>query len=238
MRTFKSFVSEELVKSSGTQKGSNPGGIHTDTETGKQYYIKHYNNADQAKSEALAGKIYHHMGIHTVSPEYREIDGKPSIVTEYNPHVHQMHPSEFDNVNAKQAEHLGRMYHGATLTKNWDIVGLEHDNILRHKNTGDLHSIDQGGTFNFRAQGGHKDYGPDISENESLRDPSRPSGHVFNTAFKLHPNAERNSLDSVRDMDDNHVHELFKNSGLSNWKELHSNFMKRKTALLKKYDKK
>lgn len=231
MKTFRQFT-EDLVKQSGTQLGSNEGGIHTDSETGKKYYVKHYKNPDQGKVEALTGKIYHHIGIHTLNPE---LHGDSSIKSEWNEHVGTEKPSFYDNVSKKHAGQLGKMYHAAILTKNWDIAGLEHDNIVHNHKTGDLHAIDHGGAFHFRAQGGPKEYGSDISEKESLRNPNNASGHIFNSAFKQHPEAEHEGLNAVKNIDDNHIHHLFKTSGLSNWKELHSNFVKRKQALIDSY---
>lgn len=122
------------------------------------------------------------------------------------------------------------------MTKNWDVVGLEHDNIMRDKKTGDLHSVDTGGSFNFRAQGGHKDYGNDINELDSLRSyKNASSSHVFNHVFGQDHMAEIKALDSVKNLDHNAVKSVFENSGLHNWPELHSNFMQRKDALLKHY---
>lgn len=234
MLTFKQFFNEELVKEKGTQYGSNPGGVHTDSETGEKFYVKHYKNSDQGKVEALTSNIYKHMGIHTLDPEFKQVNGKDSIVTKWNSDLKTMKPSHFEKLEPHQADQIGRMYHAAVLTKNWDIVGLEHDNIMMHKN-GNLHAVDQGGSFHFRAMGESKPYGSDIGEHHSLRHNEHPSGHVFSTVFKNHPAAEHNGLHAVKNMDDEHVHGLFKNSGLSNWKDLHKNFMERKKKLLDKY---
>lgn len=148
MLNFKLFL-ESLKPIAGTQKGSNPGGLHVD-EHGEKHYVKHYENPDQAKVEALTGKIYHHMGIKTVKPE---LHGHSSIKTKWNEDVHQIPPHHFENLSKKQAHQIGKIYHGAILTKNWDVVGLEHDNIVHNKKTKDLHAIDHGGAFHFRARG-------------------------------------------------------------------------------------
>ena len=55
---FKKLLIESYVAEKGTQMGSNEGGIHTNTANGKKYYIKYYQNGDQAKTEALAGHQY------------------------------------------------------------------------------------------------------------------------------------------------------------------------------------
>jgi len=231
MKSFRMFL-EELKPVSGTQYGSNPGGVHQDSKTGDKFYVKHYANPDQAKTEALTGKIYNHMGIHTVNPEMHE---KSGIKTKWNSDVRQMKPKEFENLNHHQANQIGKMYHAATLTKNWDIVGLEHDNIVHNDKTGNLHAIDHGGSFHFRARGGGKEYGPDIAEKNSLRNNNEASGHVFSTVFKHHPEAEKHGLEAVKNIDDKHIHHLFSTSGLDNWKELHHNFNKRKEALIASY---
>lgn len=230
MLHFRDFLNEELKPISGTQKGSNPGGLHVD-QHGQKYYVKHYKNPEQAKVEALTGKIYHHMGIHTVKPE---MHGESGIKTKWNEHLenHSLH-----DVSKKHAHQLGKMYHAAILTKNWDIVGLERDNVVHNKKTGNLHAIDHGGAMHFRAQGGHKDYDHDISEKHSLRDNQHPAGQVFNHAFNKHPEAEHHGLEAVKNIDDDHIHHLFKKSGLKNWEEHHKNFKARKDALLKSYEK-
>lgn len=233
MKTFKQFL-EELVPQSGTQYGSNEGGVHTDTETGQKHYVKYYKNSQQGKVEALTGKIYQHMGIHTLEPEVQHVNGREAISTRWNDNLHSMKPHEFDNLSPEQADDVGRMYHAAVLTKNWDIAGLEHDNIMKHSD-GRLYAVDHGGAFHFRAQGGPKPYGPDVGEHDSLRYNDQASGHVFTSAFNQHPQAERNGLEAVKNMNDDHIEHLFKTSGLDNWRDLHYNFMQRKQALLNKY---
>ena len=231
MISFKQFFKEELVKEPGTQYGSNEGGVYKDSNGGK-FYVKHYRNGDQAKVEALTGKLYNHMGIKTLNPEYKEINGKPSVVTPWNDNLKSVNPSEFEKVDKDQASQLATMHAAATLTKNWDIVGLEHDNIMKHED-GSMYAVDHGGAFHFRAQGGPKEYGPDVTERESLVNNNGASGHVFQHVFNNHPETKEVAMNAVRNIDDNHVEGLFRNSGLSNWKELHQNFMQRKENFLK-----
>ena len=232
MKSFKEFISEALVKT-GHQLGSNPGGVHTDSDTGKKFYVKKYHNPEQAKAEVLTGKIYDHMGIHTLKPEMHGHDG---VSTEWNDYAKQMHPSEFKNLKPEHANQIGKMYHAAVLTKNWDIVGLEHDNILHDKKTDNLIAADHGGAMHFRAMGNSKNYDHGIDEKQSLRNPQNPSGQVFNHTFKTHPFAEMHGLEAVKNIDDNHIHSLFKNSGLKDWKSHHDAFKARKSALIKSYE--
>lgn len=231
MKTFKQYVSEELKPIQGTQYGSNEGGIHTD-EHGNQHYVKYYKNPDQAKTEVLTGKIYKHMGIHTLEPEHHIINGKSAVVTKWNPGLDRVKPKEFETVNPHQANQLAKMHYAAALTKNWDIVGLEHDNIMKDR-SGNMVSIDHGGSFNFRARGSHKDYGPDITEKESLRNNHEASGHVFSSVYSQHPDAENHAKEAVKNIDDKYVEHLFKTSGLPNHDVLYKSFMARKAALTK-----
>lgn len=237
MKSFLQFVKSKYTPISGTQYGSNPGGLHTHNETGKTHYLKQYADKDQGKVEALTAKIYEHMGIKTVSPRIEHDGGKEYVASEWNEHLKPMKPHQFNSLNSKQAEQIGRMYHAAVLTKNWDIIGLTHDNVLQHQHTGDIHAIDHGGAFHFRARGSSKNYGLDIDEHRSLRHNDQASGHVFSTVFHQHPTAELEGLKAVENIDDEHVRSLFSNSGLSNWKELHQNFNQRKKALLAKYER-
>ena len=229
MLSFKQYILEEFSKLSGAL-GSNEGGIYKD-ENGNKFYRKEYKNGDQAKVEALASKLYNHMGIKTQNPEYSHENGKHFITTKWDDKIEPSHPKDYSKLSKKQADQLSLMHHGAVLTKNWDIVGLEHDNVMKNKETHDFSSIDHGGAFHFRAMGGHKDYGSDIDEHKSLLDPSRASGHVFGEVIKQHPTSHKDTIHNIKNMDMDHVHNVFKNSGLNNWKELHDNFVKRKTKL-------
>lgn len=238
MKSFKQFMSEAYNIDYSSQGGSNKGGAATD-EQGNRFYVKHYKNGDHAKVEALTSAIYHHMGINTLEPKHEVIDGKDSVVTKWKEGLKPMKHRDFDKLSPEQAEHVGKMYHAAVLTKNWDITGtgLDHGqgNMQMHHESGKIYNVDPGGSFHFRAQGGPKEYGSDVSEKTSFRDNDKEAGQVFNKVFKAHPKAEAAGLDAVRNIDDDHIHHLFKNSGLSNWKELHGKFMERKKNLIQSY---
>lgn len=232
MKKFRQFYLNEVMDTlPGTQYGSNPGGIHVDS-AGQKHYIKQYSNPDQAKVEALSGKLYGMMGVKTANPEYA---GSGRVTTPWNENLKRMEPRDFERLNPTQQHQIGRMYHAATLTKNWDIVGLEHDNIMHNTATGDLHAIDHGGAFHFRARGGPKDFGSDIGEHKTLRNNDGASGHVFSTVFKQNPNVERESLEGVRQLHPDRVHQAFRDSGLKNWQDLHQNFEARRQKLLGHY---
>ena len=76
---------------------------------------------------------------------------------------------------------LGRGFMADALVANWDVVGLSDDNVLWVGEKGDWSTpvrIDQGGTFELRAQGGGKPYGPVPTEVWTMRG---PHGQAFGT---------------------------------------------------------
>lgn len=239
MKTFKQ-IQEELQKLSGS-KGSNPGGIFKDSDTNKEYYIKHPNVPEQAHAEVLASKIHNLMGLHTLNPEVRSINGKTSVVTEYNRNIEPLKAKHISSLSNDNHKHLGNMYAAGVLTKNWDIVGtgIEYDqgNIFKHKNSDHLISGDTGGSFHFRAQGGHKDYGSDIAEKDSLLNPDISEGsHFFNHAL-AQPGVKEHVKNTLQNLDMNKVQQAFKESGLDNYEELHKNFVERHKKLLDSFSK-
>ena len=66
-----------------------------------------------------------------------------------------------------------------TYLANWDVVGLVFDNIMKDAN-GNMYRVDNGGSLNFRAQGGLKDFLPnDIPELKNMLNPDFSAGQVF-----------------------------------------------------------
>lgn len=240
MLTYKEFVNRVVIEGLEqlqSRLGSNEGGQYYDSKTGKQHYIKFPKNPDQAKTEVLAGKIQHLMGIHTLQPQHQIINGRHAVVTDWIDDLTPVKHSDLNNLTPEHHHALGKMLAAGVLTKNWDTIGtgLDYDagNIHLHS-SGKLYNIDPGGSFNFRAQGGHKDYTPDINEKNTLRNPSMnyESANVFNTVFKKTPEALQTAVQSVKDLDDHAVHKAFQESGLDNWEELHKTFLQRKQQLI------
>lgn len=236
MKTFKQYLKEEFQKIGGGL-GSNPGGIYQHQVTGKKHYIKFPNNPDQAKAEVLSGKIQHLMGIHSLNPEVANIDGKVGVSTKWKEGLNSTKLKDVEHMTPEQHHHIGKIFAHGVLTKNWDSVGTGLDygqgNIATDKK-GNVHGLDPGGSFEFRAQGAHKPYTSDISEVKSLRDRNvnPESAHVFNTAFEMTPEAIHHGVQAVKNLDDAKVYEAFKSSGLHNWEDLHNTFQQRKQKFL------
>lgn len=223
----------------GTRYGSNEGGIHYD-EDGNKHYVKFYRNPQQSRAEVAASRIHEMMGVKTNNPFLIRKNGKVGVATKWNHDIEKRDSDAFEKLNAEQAHQLARIHHAAVLTKNWDVVGLEHDNINFHKKTGELYSVDHGGTFNFRAQGSPKNYGEDIDETKTFRNPQMnwQTSHVFNGTFDMHPDAEKHGLDSVKNLNYNKVKQAMVESGLHDAESTADTLWKRRKNLLNHYGEK
>ena len=159
----------------GKQQGSNPGALFKDKESGSLHYVKWSGSDLRSRVEVLAGLLYAHADV--PMPHLRAInfkdqtavasdwlsDAKPMTVKEM-----QAHPDVRENflVDAWLA--------------NWDVIGLEADNIVRGEGN-KAYRIDVGGSLLFRAQGKPKHFNPWVEELKSLLDPNvnQQSAAVF-----------------------------------------------------------
>lgn len=239
MKTFSHYLIEQAAtdishwkETQHSQMGSNPGGIHHDSE-GNKHYVKFPSDPNQARTEVATNKIFHHMGIKVPPATLINKGGRIGVSTPWQ-ELHDIHPSEFKNTSKEDAGEVGKMYHASVLTKNWDVVGLNPYNIMRDKNR-KLVSIDHGAGFEHRARGKIKGYDSGVGEIQSLRNPQEPSGQVFNHVFKQHPTVEKESLETVRNINPEHIHKILKDTGHDNHRELADTFEKRRQGLLKHY---
>ena len=230
---LEAFASMDTWTSKGSTLGTNPGGTYEAPDKGK-HYVKFYHDPEQAKIEHATGKIYNLLGIHTPETKLISHQGKLGIASRWNDNLQKMRP-----VSAKtpeQAKQLGRMYHAAVITKNWDIVGLDHENIMHDTKTGDLHSLDHGGSMTFRAMGGRKEFDNGIGEKLSLRSAQNTAGPVFNKLFKAHPNLEKETAQSLKNLSHPVVQGILKDAGLANHKQLADTIMTRRDKHLASYE--
>ena len=213
------------------KKGSNDGGVYADA-LGTKYYVKFYKNPDQARTEELSSSLFEMLGCRTPGPKTAMVNGKHALVTPWADTFENLSPSEFGQLNDKQKNQVGRMFMGAVLTKNWDVVGTGMDNIVRDKKTGDMVEVDTGGSFKFRAQGAPKPYDGEIPEAKTLLDVNVDAGKVFSKVFNSDPQIEQNSLLAVKKLDMRAVKAKFAASGLPDAMELYDSFRSRRAKLL------
>ncbi len=130
----------------GGQGGSNPGGKFKDP-SGQEWYCKFPADADTAKSEVLAAKLYALAGLSGQDAQLITKDGKVGIASKW--------------VNIKKASSAAALAKvpGAldgfavdAWLGNWDVVGQALDN-LQIGPDGKAHRVDAGGSLEYRAQG-------------------------------------------------------------------------------------
>lgn len=213
-----------------TRKGSNPGGLFKNPDTGEDHYVKFYHNHEQARSEVAAAGIYGMLGAKTVNPRLVNRGGKIGVASKWNGELKSMEQADFHDLGDEDKHQIGKHFMGAVLTKNWDAVGLDHDNIMKHKYSDEYHTVDLGGTFEHRAQGAHKPYGPDVKEFHTLRDPDmNPQSHdVFGQLGPEHIESAKQSLHQVTP---DKVHSLFNSVGINNPAQKTAALIARKSAL-------
>jgi 8-oxo-dGTP pyrophosphatase MutT (NUDIX family) len=223
----------KLLVKVGEQKGSMPGGTFKDQD-GKHHYVKFYPNKEQSKTEALAGDILAQMGVQTTKPEYQITNGQASVSTKYNNSLKPVGLNGLLNEDFSDADkkELAKMFAGAIMTNNWDVTGIDGNNIARNEVTGELTQMDLGGSFEFRAMGEHKYYTGDGKLAETLLDPQYPAGKVFSKLFNENPKLLEDAYWEIKNIDKDAAMWAFKQSGLTNAKELHDKFAERQEAVL------
>ena len=139
--------------------GSMPGGLATQASTGRRFYVKRYENREQVRNEAVANRLYAAGGVNVPNTGLlREGDEVVGVASEMVPGLTQgVAPDAADG-----------LIMDAWLA-NWDVVGLENDNLLVDTE-GRAIRIDQGGALTTRAQGAPKGeaFGNTVGEIETL----------------------------------------------------------------------
>src|ERR1035437_1317953 len=176
--------------------GSNAGGVHI--YRGDKYYAKFPKNPDQVHAEVAADKIHELLGGKTINHKAVTIRGKTASVTEWKDDIKPLRKEGWDHLDDKQKQQAANLFIGSALTKNWDLVGLSHDNICKDKN-GDLRLVDSGGAFSYRAQGDQKDFDTDANtEINNFLNREKTSGRVYRPLAKAQPELFRNAAKQLR----------------------------------------
>jgi 8-oxo-dGTP pyrophosphatase MutT (NUDIX family) len=148
------------------KSGSNQGGRYRGAD-GKMRYVKNYQNDYQGPGEHLANIIYRCLGYRA---PVSGIAGK-TFFSEIIPGVKELKDV---GLNKDRARRILDGFVADVLTANWDVVGLNLDNIVYEPNSDVPIRIDNGAAFFSRAQGEKK---PDsvlnkTTELEGFLDPS------------------------------------------------------------------
>ena len=141
----------------------------------------------QVQSEAMANNIYKVSGI-PVPKQKLYTDEKALVLEEiFGRLLNECFPNQLENIRLK----LGQGFVVDALLANWDVIGSQEDNIMVGNNGhGVPVRIDNGGSLTFRAQGKKKEFGPEVNELETMRDPKiNPNsanyfGHLTDSVIK------------------------------------------------------
>lgn len=168
---------------------------------GKQYVVKYGASKEHAAAEQAANDVYSAVGAKV--PRGR-LDKDGAVVNEYLDGavpLAKLSGKDYDDA----AKQLGKHFVLDAVLGNRDVVGPDNMNVL--VKDGVAYRIDNGASFDFRAQGGKKEFTASVGELASLRDPSinpttaklykhLTADEVLAQAQELHANKQK-ILDAV-----------------------------------------
>jgi hypothetical protein len=155
--------------------GSNPGGFFKSKADDQEFYIKwlptaEAKNEDRIRNEFLALKLYELFGLAAPKAElirFTDDHGQAQIglMTPKQSHIKKaddlyrqgtttLDGQSFTFDDFKKKAQVGFLID--VLLANYDVVGLEKDNLHYDEITGEPFRIDPGGALRYRAQGGDK----------------------------------------------------------------------------------
>jgi len=181
--------------------GSNGARWAQDAE-GRAWIVKSYGgNVDRVATELVANRIYGIMRARVPIAGLIRVDKKAAIA--YPALVGEVRKHCFQDGDEAPSTTLGDHYMVDALLANWDFVGLEDDNILWDP-SGNPVRLDQGGTFEFRAMGEPKEFGPVATEVTTLMSEGQAKRAVSVTADQMHSQAlliwERLTMDVLNEL--------------------------------------
>lgn len=147
--------------------GGSTGATLSEDASGNRYVVKGGNSPEHIKGEAAANAIYRAAGVPVPRSRLDETDkSSPKQVSEYV----KARPLSGVRGDARQRaiSEIQKGFAVDALLANWDVVGLEEDNILV-PDSGPPLRVDNGGSLKFRAQGKAKPFGESVGELETLR---------------------------------------------------------------------
>ena len=138
--------------------GSNGARIATHTD-GSKWLVKTYQGGEnRVATELLANAVYREMGARVPRAGRIQLNnGKQALaypLLEGKPKKYV-----FQKPGARPDPEVGKHFMTDALLANWDVAGLEDDNILWDPQ-GNPFRVDQGGTLEYRAMGNRKEFGP------------------------------------------------------------------------------
>ena len=183
-------------KKVGHALGSNPGGVYE--KDGQKYYVKLPHDAGQVHTEVAADKVYELLGVKTLSHKAEQIGGKTASVTKWDDSLKRVDYMTWRKLSPAQKTQAAQIFVASALVKNWDVVGLNYDNVVKDA-AGNLAIVDTGGSFTYRAMGHRKSFGNDATpEIASFLSHKKTSGSVFRPLYEDSPDLFRQAAFNLR----------------------------------------
>lgn len=160
--------------------GSTGATLQLDPRTGFQYVVKKGTSPDHLISEHLADRLYEAIGLNVPKSElFGVASGSPTKVAQF---IDGTPLNQLSGAAREAAEaELRRTFVNDALLGNWDVVGLDADNILVTAK-GTVYRIDNGGALGFRAQGARKtatQWNEQVDELVTMRTRDNAAGRIF-----------------------------------------------------------
>lgn len=188
----------KVYKPTKTLPGSTQPKLYTDEQGAPKFVVKEGGAEGQNDAEFTANQVYGILAPHlpTSAIKSRLIDGK--LVNDFMPNsktINDLSDDELDNYDV--ASKVRGSLAADALVANWDYAGLANDNMMVDKQ-GNILRIDSGGTFNYRAQGGPKDFDSAPMEMWTLRSSAQGKQFWDNAQEEDYENLWREQVAYVR----------------------------------------
>ena len=115
------------------------------------------------RNEFDMNRYLNELGLAVPDARMTTEDGRPTMITQFEEGARPIDESDYGQLRRDIVPHA--------LISNWDVVGMDYDNVLRRPD-GKLTYVDVGGAGPYRAQGAPKGaaFGPTVNEFQSFED--------------------------------------------------------------------
>lgn len=235
--TGKDLVGGFAMYKVGKQMGSNEGGLYTNVvypeEKQGLFYVKFYEDPNQGHMENVANAIYRKLGVQAPESDMVIIGGRVAFVSK----IIEGH-TEMDRESMRSSDSVKKGFVADAFLANWDVIGLEFDNILRGSD-GKPYRIDNGGALTFRARGALKEYSSNnIPELDSLLNPNINPNSAFVFEGLTEEEIRQQAQDLVYNLSERTIKNIVSNENLPKEieEDLITRMVGRRNFLISKYN--
>lgn len=147
-----SVESLKRIKSLGGSTGAE---LMEDPQTGTQFVLKRGSHDEHIREEAAADAVYRAVGVKVPAFQVYETPSGPVKLSAYVSNarpLNQVMEKGTSEEKEKVKSQLQQHFAADALLGNWDVLGMDADNILVDEQ-GEVWRIDNGGSLRYRAQG-------------------------------------------------------------------------------------